>query len=289
MIPEAEAQKFLEELGITKLPVIPRDICRKLGIFYSEKPLKNIDGYLIVEPKSGNGFIGVNSSTKEPGRRNFTGAHELGHFCLDSFNQSKSKFYCSKDAIESRGIKVPPIELRANKFAAELLMLTHIYRQLVNGQSPGWHVINELASMSETSLLSTALRFVELTDYACALIVSESSQISWFNKSKMFSAYIDMDSKILSTQTYAFKASKGLTPPNEFEIVKADNWVSGRGVKPHTEMLEWTLPINSYGQILTILLDEEGIGGWEENGYEVDDDGEVEWEPPTFHKSKRKR
>jgi Zn-dependent peptidase ImmA (M78 family) len=286
MIPEAEAQKFLEELGISKLPVIPRDICNRLGISYFEEPLKNIDGYLVVEPKSGNGFIGVNSSIKEPGRRNFTGAHELGHFCIDSFNQST--FYCSKETIESRSRKVPPIELRANKFAAELLMPTHIYHPLVNDRSPGWDVIKELASMSETSLLSTALRFVELTDYACALIVSENSQISWFQKSKMFSAYIDMNSKILSPHTYAYAASKGLIPPNEFEMVKADNWISGRGVKPHTEILEWTLPINSYGQVLTILLDEEGIGGWEENGYE-DDDDEIEWEPPTFHKSKRKK
>lgn len=77
-------------------------------------------------------------------------------------------------------------------------------------------------------------------------------------------------------------------PLDHFEDVKADNWVSGRGVKPYTEILEWSLPLNSYGQILTLLYDEEGISCWEEDD-DMDEDEETEWEPPTFHKSRRKR
>ncbi|MBU4480657.1 hypothetical protein KKG48_04430 [Patescibacteria group bacterium] len=45
---------------------------------------------------------------------------------------------------------------------------------------------------------------------------------------------------------------------------------------------------NFYGQVLTLLYDEEGISGWEEEE-EADEDEEIEWEPPTFHKSKRKK
>ncbi len=281
MIPKAEAQKFLEELGITKIPVIPRDICKRLGIIYCEEPLKNIDGFLVVDPKSGSSLICVNSLSKEPGRKNFTVAHELGHFCMDSPNQS-----CTKDAIESRKPKNSVIELMANEFAAELLMPTHIYRQLINVRNPGWDSIKELTTIGQTSLLSTALKFIELTDYACALIICEGSQISWFHKSEMFSAIIDMDSKILSPHTYAYAAFNGVIPPNDFESVKADNWLSGRGVNPNTEILEWTLPLNSYGQVLSLILDEEGIGGREEDD---DDDDDIEWEPPTFHKSRRKR
>jgi len=59
-------------------------------------------------------------------------------------------------------------------------------------------------------------------------------------------------------------------------------------VKPYTEILEWSLPVNSYGQILTLLYDEEGIAGWDEDD-DVDEGAEVEWEPPAFHKGKRKR
>jgi len=245
MIPEAEAKKFLEELGITKLPVIPRDICKRLGILYCEEPLKNIDGFLIVDPKSGNSLICVNSLIKEPGRKNFTVAHELGHFCMDSLNQS-----CSKEVIESRKQKNPPIELMANEYAAELLMPTPIYQRLINTRSPGWGNIKELAAIGQTSLLSTALKFIDLTDYACALIISEGSQISWFHKSEMFSAVIDMDSKILSPHTYAYAAFNGLIPPNDFETVKADNWLSGRGSSLTPKFLNGRFPSIPMGRFL---------------------------------------
>ena len=46
--------------------------------------------------------------------------------------------------------------------------------------------------------------------------------------------------------------------------------------------------MNSYGQVLTLLFDDEGIAGWDEDEYE-DENEDAEWEPPTFHKSKRKK
>ena len=80
MIPEAEAQKFLDELGIVKLPVIPRDICQQLDISYCEKPLKTIDGFFLFEPSSGNGLISVNSLIKERGRKKFHWSPRIGAF-----------------------------------------------------------------------------------------------------------------------------------------------------------------------------------------------------------------
>ncbi|MFX0199032.1 MAG: ImmA/IrrE family metallo-endopeptidase [Candidatus Hodarchaeota archaeon] len=283
MISESEAIRLLEELGITKLPIIPQDICATLNILYLEEEFKCIDGVLIISP-SGKTLIGVNSAIREPGRKNFTYAHEIGHLCMHS--QDQSEFYCSRDLIGSFKSKIHPSELEANRFAAELLMPRFIYEQLVRVREPGWDTIKELASLSQTTLTATAKRFMDLTDHACALIISEKRIISSFHPSKEFRAYIDPG--IVSTETIAYSAFRGSQPPDNFEGVKADNWLSGRGVRPHTEILEWTLPINSYGQVLTLLFDEEGIQGWEEDGY-LDDEDDVQWEPPTFHKSKRKK
>ncbi|KUO40380.1 MAG: hypothetical protein AVW05_03700 [Hadesarchaea archaeon DG-33] len=282
-MPELEATKLLEELGITKLPIIPRDICLTLDIAYVEDKLKSIDGLLLLNP-SGKSLIGVNSSIKEQGRKNFTGAHELGHLCMDSDYQDS--FYCSRDDIESFKDQIQPVELRANNFAAALLMPQFIYQELVKVREPGWDTVRTLAAMSQTTLTATAMRFLDLTDYACALIVSEKRTISWFHKSREFASYVLTG--IIPPGTIAHTVFRGSVPPDCFEVVKAETWVSGRGVKPHTEILEWTLPINSYGQVLTLLFDEEGIAGWEEDEYENNSDG-VEWEPPTFHKSKKKR
>lgn len=286
MIPEAEATKLLEELGITKLPIIPEDICNRLDIEYREDPLNSIDGMLIINPHNGLGFISVNAFIAEQGRKNFTGAHELGHLCLDSYSQSE--FYCSRDTIESFKSSIQSIELRANEFAAALLMPTFIYQELVDAREPGWDHIKELAAMSQTSLTSTAIRFLDLTSEPCVFILCERGNISWFHPSREFRPYVQMGDRIVSPNTIAYAIFKSSIPHDCFEVVKADNWLSGRGVKPHTEILEWSLPMNSYGQVLTLLFDEEGIAGWDEDEYE-DENEDAEWEPPTFHKSKRKK
>jgi hypothetical protein len=285
MTPEDEARKLLDELGITELPVIPKDICQRLNISYHENPLKSIDGLLLVDPRRGQALIGVNAFIAEQGRKNFTGAHELGHLCLDAYSQYE--FYCSRETIESFNRKIQPIELRANRFAAELLMPRFIYQKLVEARDPGWDQIKELAAISQTSLTSTAIRFIDLTGQACVLIVSQGDMISWFHKSDEFRPYIQMEDRFVLPNTIAYTAFQGSKSPNCFECIKADNWLSGRGIQPDTEILEWTLPRNSYGQVLTLLFDEEGIEGWDEDEY-GDDYDDVEWEPPTFHKSRRK-
>lgn len=286
MTPQAEATSLLEELGINELPIIPEEMCRRLGIHYREDPFKDLDGVLVLNPKTGIGVICVSSLVVEQGRKNFTVAHELGHWCMDSFEQNA--FFCAQDVIESFKPTIIPIELRANKFAAEFLMPQFIFQPLVDARSPGWNEIKELAGLSQATLTATAIRSIDLTDDACCLIVSQEGRIAWFRKSTGFRSYFQMDSRLLSPGTVAHAVFYGDTPPDRFEDVKADNWVSGQNVNPYTEILEWSLPINSYGQVFTLLYDEEGISGWEEDE-EADEEEEIEWEPPTFHKSRRKR
>lgn len=74
--------------------------------------------------------------------------------------------------------------------------------------------------------------------------------------------------------------------------MEADKWVTGKQINKYSEILEWALPMNPYGQVFTLLYDEEGLGDEEA---EEDDGGGWNkkdetwpWEPPTFHKSKRK-
>ena len=285
-MPRTTAVSLLEELGINELPVTPRDICHRLNIYYSEYPLEGLDGMLILNATTGRSAICVSSLVSEQARKNFTIAHELGHLCMHSFGQNE--FYCSSEIMESFKPTINTIELRANEFAAELLMPQFLYQSLVDKRDPDWDHIKELAELSRTSLFSTVIRFIDLTQAACCLIVSEKRRIAWFRKSTDFQPYVQMESRLLSKDTIAYAIFQGDAPPDHFEEVKADNWLSGRGVNRYTEILEWSLPLNSYGQVLTLLYDEEGIAGWDEED-DYDDEAEVEWEPPTFHKSKRKK
>ena len=287
MDPKDEARKLLEEVGFSSLPIIPRKICEQLEIEYFEKPLNKFDGILVIDALQG--MICVNSSIMENGRKNFTGAHELGHYCMDGLDSNQ--FYCPRNAIGSASGNNSPMELRANEFAAELLMPKFIYQDLVDYHDPGWDGIKKLTEMSETSDLATMIRYLDLSDEKCAMLVCENDKIAWFRKSKTFNLYINMDSRYVSEDTPAFKALHGGFPDESFESVKADRWVTGKQINKYSEILEWALPMNPYGQVLTLLFDEDGLGDYEEedDGGDLNKkDDEWPWEPPTFHKSKRR-
>ncbi len=287
MDPSTEAIKLLEEVGIDSLPIIPRDICSQLHIEYVENPLKDLDGILLIDNDL-QGMICVNSSITKNGRKNFTGAHEIGHLCLDALGSTM--FSCPRSVIGSNSAKNLPEELRANEFAAELLMPKFIYQDLVDNHEPGWDNIKKLSEMSQTSDLATMIRYLNLTEESCALVVCENDKIAWYRKSKNFGLFIDMDSRFVSSGTPSFMALQGESPENSFESVNADNWVSGKQLNKYSEILEWSLPMNHYGQVLTLLYDEDGLGDIEDDDdscLSPKDDVWV-WEPPTFHKSKRK-
>jgi Zn-dependent peptidase ImmA (M78 family) len=288
MNPKREAINFLEELGVNSLPIVPKKICTQLDILCQEKVLNTLDGVLILD-QSLHGAIIVNSLIQEEGRKSFTVAHELGHYCMDSMDSKE--FQCSRGTIGPLNGHIPEQELRANEFAAELLMPEFIYKKLVSNYDPGWDTIRILADTSQTSLLATVSRFIELTDESCALIISEGSGIKRFVKSKSFDLYIDMDSRLVPNGTPTYFALHGEMVDDRFESVRADNWVTNRNISKFAEVLEWALPMNSYGQVLTLIYDEENIAESEEDDSEQNrsDDEVWPWEPPTFHKSRRKR
>ena len=70
---------------------------------------------------NGQCYVMVNQGIDNPGRRNFTIAHELGHYFLKHQLQSNS-FYCCDDKITEEAQTADRIEHEANHFASCFLM-----------------------------------------------------------------------------------------------------------------------------------------------------------------------
>lgn len=81
------------------------------------------DEFIGALTKSNNGqvYIMVNSAIDNIGRKNFTIAHELGHYFL-SHQLKQNNFYCSEKVIVEEGSWNDPIEQEANYFASCFLM-----------------------------------------------------------------------------------------------------------------------------------------------------------------------
>lgn len=66
-------------------------------------------------------YLMINSNIDNNGRKNFTIAHELGHYFL-SHQLQQNSFYCLNNEIAEEEFLLNPIEREANYFASCLLM-----------------------------------------------------------------------------------------------------------------------------------------------------------------------
>ena len=71
----------------------------------------------LTKGNNGQVYIMVNSNIDNFGRRNFTIAHELGHYFL-SHHLTQNAFYCAEEMILEEGLWNNPIEQEANYFAS---------------------------------------------------------------------------------------------------------------------------------------------------------------------------
>jgi Predicted Zn peptidase len=98
------------------------NIVQAEGMKFKEVPSKNVAfvGALTCG-NNGQRYIMVNQGIDNPGRRNFTIAHELGHHFLEHQLHSNS-FYCCDDEIAEESQAITPMECEANYFADCFLM-----------------------------------------------------------------------------------------------------------------------------------------------------------------------
>lgn len=98
------------------------NIMKAEGIKFREVPSENC-GFVgaLTKGNSGQCYIMVNQSINNLGRRNFTIAHEMGHYFL-SHQLHSNAFYCSTDAISEEDQAADAMEREANYFADCFLM-----------------------------------------------------------------------------------------------------------------------------------------------------------------------
>ncbi len=195
--PVAKAWGILRDLKIQDFPIDPRRIATELGIVIWERDLPvTCDGCLM---RVGDAWgILINARIRSETRRNFTIAHEIGHYLLESdaagsyllSEQLNTAIAEQSENTEQERLKKQAYlvsEQRANQFAAELLMPTPIFLADSSSHSQvGLPAISELALQYGTSLTSTAIHYTRLSELVCAIVFSEEGVIRYFAYSDGF-------------------------------------------------------------------------------------------------------
>lgn len=257
--PEWYAKSLLHKLNIKKPPIIAKEVAEQLDIRYREENLENekVDGALYR--KGNKALIAINSQIAYEERKNFSGAHEIGHFVIESHNAES--YSCSKSDMEIYGSTKKAVEAEANRFAAALLMPEDFIIHAVKGKAFSFDTIHNITEVFKVSLSAAALRFVEFTEERCAIIFSQSGEIAWSKGSRSF-RYSLRRGRLLD-QTYAYDAFHGDEMlPKKFEQVYPHAWIADADVPDDLKVQEFSCYFKNINAVLSLVKLEEENDEW---------------------------
>lgn len=182
-------------LGLDRFDRGPVDV-ERLAIEYSaqtapatpiheviDRDLKGCVGALVYSDTVPRQWGIVCSTGQTPGRRNFTIAHEFGHYLLhrdmvEAEGEYEGGIYCTENSVH-RG-EGPDIERQADQFAANLLMPLNDCRRLLPARTrPDFDVLGALATRYGVSLTAVILRWLEYTETRALMVVSNEGFAHW--------------------------------------------------------------------------------------------------------------
>ena len=145
---------------------------------------KGIEGMLMPHP-SGSGEWGIiyNQTIRSPGRRNFTLAHELGHYLLHRHAHPRG-LQCTSRSMADWSSERGTIEAEANTFASYLLMPLDDLREQIGGRVIDIDIMTELADRYAVSLTAAILKWLTITEKRAMIVVSKEGFIDWAWSSK---------------------------------------------------------------------------------------------------------
>ena len=246
------AQEIIERYGIAEPDdIILHAIAYDLGIMIMEKPISGAEGRLVSNHS--NGIIVVNLNIPEPGKKRFVMAHEIGHFELHRKIQRMS--ICDNDAFVDWH-KNRPHETEANEFAAELLMPYSLFRHDCESDAPSIDLIKTLANKYNTTLTSTAIRFVEVGWFPLLLVCSENKRIKWFRKSSDFNYWpYQRGTEINQFNCASQFFEKGTVPKNP-EMVLSKAWFEDQKITDKY-FFEHCIILPRYNSVLSLVWESE--------------------------------
>ncbi|MEJ0010171.1 MAG: ImmA/IrrE family metallo-endopeptidase [Alphaproteobacteria bacterium] len=180
--------------GGSRFPIniagIAQDYSRQV---YPDEPITLVQG-MRMSPKFEGAFfpsphkkgewgIAYNENIQSRGRKNFTLAHELGHYLLHR-KTSPSGIECEPRHMLDWKSEYAQIEAQANIFASYLLMPLDDVREQIAGQKPTMALMEHLANRYEVSRVAAILKWLDMTDKRAMLVVGKDGFIDWSRSSE---------------------------------------------------------------------------------------------------------
>lgn len=240
----------------TRFPVDVKAVALEYSkIKYPSDPIVRVQGARFDDfegalIKAGGWGILFNTNVSQ-GRKNFTLAHEFGHYLLHR-HLVESGFRCDYATMRSWGSDVAQIEQEANIFASYLLMPFDDFRNQISGQPINLNLLKKLAMRYGTSLTAVILRWLEQTPQRAVFIVSVDGFIDWARSSdralrtKKFFAARNPSSIPIEIPSDSLAVRNIESPSGEY--IKTGGWFR------NVSYVEMNMPIQDGTKNYTLLI-----------------------------------
>lgn len=151
--------------------VLPSSSGDKCEIVHDTFP--SFEGLMARQGTSRDWVIGINTSIDYPPRRNFTLAHEIGHFIAHRL--IRDRFECTFENLND--FENHSLEAEANGFASQLLIPPDIVRQFDMERVFEHEAVTDLSNLLGVSMEAAAFRWINLTTRPIGFAKSRDSMI----------------------------------------------------------------------------------------------------------------
>lgn len=261
MTPEEKAKNVIEEYCFKDQKQLDIEaIAWAEFIAIEEIPMTTHIGRINFE--DGYGLMSIKDSFNYAGQRNFTIAHELGHYFIEKESMLK-KFSCSsKDLLSYKFGSL--FEQKANEFAAELLMYKPWFSDFVRKRDINMQLIKDIADHFGVSLSAAAIRYAGHGRFPIAVIYSSKvdpksnyGEVKWRSISEYFPLkWIPIGFKV-SKDSPASDFFKGETMQEGADLVPASAWFSEDKRCGNSQFWEENIVMSKLNSVLTILWSEK--------------------------------
>lgn len=252
-----EAQALVRTFGLKTLPIDPLKIATAREILVEAKDVDGgVSGMLL---RNGTSFAIVYAThIKSAGFQRFSVAHELGHYFLPGHPEKllpdASSVHMSRAGYASNDL----YEREADDFAAGLLMPTQLIKNELGRRKDGLKAVELLAEACQTSLVASAIRYIDITSAPAAMIVSHDDHVDFcFVSDEMrefpgLHGLRKMSSVPKGSLTERFNRDTRLIGAAAKERADCElaDWFEG---SPAVDALEEVIGLGSYGRVLTVI------------------------------------
>jgi Zn-dependent peptidase ImmA (M78 family) len=242
------AEKLIDFYGIRSASDIRlEEIAMDRGVFVHRGSLSGMDGFLLR--KGNRGFIRVRDSIPTLGQRRFVIGHELGHWELHA--DVSQAWLCSSQDIHDYGASA--VELEANAFSSSLLMPSALFQPRCN-QALSFQLIKGLAEEFRTSLMASAIRFVQFSKEDCYVVFSQDDKVKWFRRSPRGSEQFISPGSGLSDESLAYLVEYDEEPMPELTEVPLGAWFPKLANVHGMELYEQSVMLTEGGLVMSLLV-----------------------------------